>query len=131
MWTKSQTSHAGSPLRWMKVQIRDRLVPADRRHASLVPIAKALGLPALDHRQNIARGMTALLHRHRRNAWQRLAILMGKMRQVADHLDLAVTGNGQIIVHNDPTRFIDRHADGLSDRRSRIARGPDFHPAAE
>src|SRR5947208_1357410 len=47
-----------------QLQVRDRFVPADRRHAAFVEIPKALRLSPIDHRQNIAGCVTALLHRH-------------------------------------------------------------------
>src|SRR5215216_3996330 len=50
-------------------QIRDRFVPANRRHGSFVPITEALRFTPPDHRKYIACGMAALLHRHRRYSW--------------------------------------------------------------
>src|SRR5438270_12900731 len=51
-----------------KLQVRDRFVSADRRHAAFVEIPKPPRLSAVDHPQNIAGCVTALLHRHRRDS---------------------------------------------------------------
>ena len=77
-----------------KFEVRDRFVPADRRHAALVEIPKSLRLSIIDHRQNISRRVTALLHCNRRNTGQRLAGLMREIRQIADHLNFRMIGNG-------------------------------------
>ena len=37
-------------------------------------------------------------------------------------------GDGQIVVHNDATRLVDRHSEGLTDKGGHIAGGPDLHP---
>ena len=75
-------------------EVRDRFVTTDRRHAAFVPVIKSLRLSAIDHRQNVARGVAALLHSDRRNSRQRLAGLMRKIRQIADHLYFRMIGNG-------------------------------------
>lgn len=76
------------------VQIRHRLVPADRGHASLIEIPKALRLSPSHHVQNIFGGVASLLHRHRRNPGKRLPrTFIGEIRQITDHLNFVMSRN--------------------------------------
>ncbi len=93
------------------VQVGHRAVSADRGHAALVPIIKALRLRPLDHVQDVARGVAALLDRDRRNARERFAIFRGgKVGQVADHLHFGMTRNREVVLDHDPPGLVDRHA---------------------
>src|SRR5688572_21645405 len=109
-----------------EIEVGHGFVPADGRHAALVPIAKALRLPAFDHRHDIARGVPALLHRHWRNARQRLAALVSEARQVANHHDFGMARDAQVFVHDHAAAFIDWNTDRFSDERSDVARGPNL-----
>ena len=40
-----------------------------------------------------------------------------------------MTGNGQIFVHDDAARLVDRNAHRFSNKRSHVARRPNLHPA--
>src|SRR5881227_4469477 len=62
-----------------RVQVGHRFVAADCRHAALIEVPEALWFSAFYHGQNIACGVTALLHRDRRNARQRVAIFAGEI----------------------------------------------------
>lgn len=54
---------------------------------------------------------------------------MGEIRQVTNHLNFRMTGNGEIVVDHDAVHSIDRHAERLSNKRSSVACRPDFHTA--
>jgi len=88
-------------------KISNGFVAADRRHAAFVEIPEPLRLSAVDHRQNVVRCMTSLLHRNRRDTRQWLTSLVRKIRQVADHLHFWMIRNGQIFVHDHATDAID------------------------
>src|SRR6202011_452788 len=74
-------------------QIGDSFVSSNRGHAAFIPIPKLLRLASFKRGQDVARRMTALLHRDRRNTGQGLAGLMRKVCQISDHLDFRMTGN--------------------------------------
>src|SRR4030095_10531691 len=90
------------------VQVGDGAVAADRGHAALVPIIKALRLCVFEHEQDVLRRVAALLDRHRRNARERLAILRGsEVRQVTDHLHFGVAWNRQIVLYDNTPVAVD------------------------
>ena len=53
------------PAQMHKIQICNRFVPSNCRHAAFVPIAEALRFVPVNHGQDIARGVTPLLHGNR------------------------------------------------------------------
>jgi hypothetical protein len=99
-----------------KVQISDCFVASNCSHTSFVPVAESLWFSILDHAQNVARGVTALLHRDRRDSRQRLSSLMRKIRQISDHLDFRMTGDREIIVHQHAADSHDRDTERLADK---------------
>jgi hypothetical protein len=97
-----------------KVQISDCFVASNCGHTSFVPVAESLWFSILDHAQDVARGVTTLLHRDRRHSRQRLSSLMRKIRQITNHLNLRVTGYCEIVVNHHASDSIDRHAERLA-----------------
>ena len=72
----------------------------------------------------------ALLHRHRRDARQRLAVRPLEERQVADHEHVGPVAHGAVRVHDDPPGAVgldpaDRLGDQLPERVGLHARRPD------
>src|ERR1700676_1189646 len=51
---------------------------------------------------------------------------MREIRQVADHLNFWMIGNGQIFVYNDATDAVDGRAERMADKRGIVASRPDF-----
>src|SRR5215208_8190957 len=100
-----------------KFQVRNSLIPADRSHAPFIEIPKWLWLFTADHSQNIAGGVAALLHRHWRDSRQRLASLMRKICQITNHLHFRMSGDGEVVIHNDATNAINRYAERFPDER--------------
>src|SRR5438128_259135 len=98
------------PLKEHDVQIGHGSVPANRSHVAFVPIPESLRFTSFNHRQNVARGVTALLHGDWRHAWQRLSSLVRKICQVADYLNLRTSRNRKIIVEDHATNIVDWHA---------------------
>src|SRR5215470_15437063 len=106
-------------------------MPSDRGHASLVEIAKWLGVFAANHSENVASGVTSLLHRHWRDSGQRLSSLMRKIRQVTNHLYLRMSGNGEVLVHNDTADAVNRCAHCFPDERCIVSGRPNLHAARD
>src|SRR5438067_13838194 len=73
--------------------------------------------------------MTSLLHRHRRDARQRLSGLMRKIRQVANYLDFRAPGNRKVVVHNEATGTARWHGQSIPNERRVVAVGPKLHAA--
>src|SRR5215510_10923931 len=84
-----------------KFQVCNSLVAADRSHTSLIEVTERPRLFAVDHSQNIASCVTTLLHRHRRDSWQRLSSLMREACKVANYLHFRMSRNREVVVHND------------------------------
>src|SRR5438876_10404156 len=97
-----------------EVQVGDGFVAPDRGHAAFVPIPKALGFASSDHGEDVARGMTPLLHRHWRHTRQWLARLMRKIRQITEPLDPGMPGYFQMVVGDARTDGIDRGSRSLT-----------------
>ena len=103
---------------------RDRCIPANRRHDSLVGIVEVLRRLTAQKRLDIPRHKPALLHRDWRQARQRLSDSSPKMRLIADDENLAVAGNGAVLIDDHTSLRIERHAEARAEWRCRIARRP-------
>ena len=68
--------------------------------------------------------MLAHLHRHLRDAGQRLAVAPVERRQVADDEDVRRARNREVRLDVHPPRAIERHAERGAERRRRHAGGP-------
>src|SRR5438094_8691628 len=110
-----------------KFQIRNGFIPSDRGHTSLIEITKWLWLFAADHSQNVASCVAPLLHRHGRDSRQGFSGLMREICQVANYLHFRMSGNSEVVVHNNSAYAVNRHAERLPDERRNIAGRPDFH----
>jgi hypothetical protein len=62
------------------------------------------------------------------DAGQRLAVLVTEIREVADHKELRVAGNGQVRLNEDAPRFVDWRAglvgDNFAEWRGKNSGGP-------
>src|SRR5260370_8190771 len=82
--------------------LQHRKTLAHHGHAAFVEVAKWAGRGfADDTAANELRCVAPLLHRHLRNTWQRLAILIEGCR-IADHKDLGMSGPSQHFLNPDP-----------------------------
>ncbi len=91
-----------------RVQIGDSPVSTDGRERAFVPIPESQRLLTVDHREDVPRGMFALLDRDWSEAGQRLAFLVGKIRKVADNLHFRMSRNRQVFIHENATGAINR-----------------------
>src|SRR5262249_60173529 len=98
-----------------ELEIRDRSVSTNGGHTPFVKIPKTLRLFAVDHQQNISRRVAPLLHRNRRDSWQRSASLVREIREIADDLHLRMIWNREIVVYDDATDAVDWCAEGMAD----------------
>ena len=94
MWRKSQNSQARNPDIFSRTDVGDRRPAADGRHVAVVAVAERLERLARDRAQDVLRRVRALLHRHLRDAGQRLAILHERA-DVADDEDVRMAGERQ------------------------------------
>src|SRR6266513_4374078 len=108
-------------------QIHNGFIAADRSHASLIGIPKWLWLFVADHSQNVASCLAPLLHRHRRDSRQGLSRFMRKICEVANYLDFRMSGNGEVVVHNNPANMVNRYAERFSDEQRNVAGRPDYN----
>src|SRR5207248_9506615 len=104
----------------------NRFVAPNGRHASLVKIPKALRRTSLQHTENVARRVPALLHRYRRHARKRLLVLIGEIGKVANDLYLWVARNRKIILDDDTADPVNRSTERFADERSIVSGGPNF-----
>src|SRR5262249_14742721 len=99
---------------------------SDGGHASLVEIAKWLGLFSPYHSQNVASCAPPLLHRHGRDPRQRLSSLVREICQVADYLHFRMSRNGEVLVDNDTAHAVDRCVKRFPDERCIVAGRPNL-----
>ena len=94
-------------------------------HGALVKVAKgARRRITNDAAVNQLCCITALLHRHLGNPWQRFAILIEGCC-IADDENLGVSGHGEVFLNAYPPRAIRLGVQPLACRRGSNARGPD------
>src|SRR5881409_486607 len=84
----------------------DLAIPSDRREIALVSVMKALAPLTQNRVDHISGGGAAALHRRGRHARYWLAFTL-ELREVADDEDVRMTGDAQVVVHNDASRSID------------------------
>ena len=82
---------------------RDARAAADDRQRSLVVVSERMERFPADRPRDVRRGLTPLLHGHRRDARQRLAVLHQR-GEIADHEDLRMARKGELRVDQDAAR---------------------------
>ena len=75
-------------------------------------------------------GVHPLLHRGRRNPRHERAVDLN-MRQIADHIDVVVSGNGQLRLDQRAAGAVEGHTERLRQRRGGDARGPEDRPRVD
>ena len=56
---------------------------------------------------------------------------MRKIRQIADHLDFRMPGNGEVLVHNHAAHPINRRPERFPDKRRIVPSRPNFYAARD
>src|SRR5205809_4346426 len=97
---------------------------SDSGQVALVPVSKRLERKSCASPQDISGGMPSLLNGYGRNTRQGFSRLMDESRQVTDHKDFRMAGNGQIWLYQHSADTVQWYTQGPGKGRSHYSCSP-------